>query len=60
MHESLAGVLVSLIGDLNFDLVMHSEDAVKRSSKVIKDLVANQITGLRNALEIAAQTSSPA
>jgi len=56
MHESLAGVLVSLIDDLNFDLVMHSEDAVKRSSKVIKDLVANQIAGLRNALEIAAQT----
>jgi methyl-accepting chemotaxis protein len=55
-HESLAGVLVSLIDDLNFDLVMQSEDAVKRSSKAVKDLVANQIVGLRNALEIAAQT----
>ena len=55
-HESLTGVLISLIDDLNFDLVMQSEDAVKRSSKVIKDLVTNQIAGLRNALEIAAQT----
>src|SRR5262245_23398379 len=55
-HESLAGVLISLIDDLNFDLVMQSEQAVKRSSKVIKDLVTNQIAGLRNALEIAAQT----
>src|SRR5262245_19107118 len=55
-HESLAGVLISLIDDLNFVLVMQSEQAVKRSSKVIKDLVTNQIAGLRNALEIAAQT----
>src|SRR5262245_8590816 len=55
-HESLAGVLISLVDDLNFDLVMQSEDAVKRSSKVIKDLVTNQIAGLRNALEIAART----
>jgi methyl-accepting chemotaxis protein len=55
-HESLTGVLISLIDDLNFDLVMQSEDAVKRSSKVVKDLVSNQITGLRNALEVAAQT----
>jgi methyl-accepting chemotaxis protein len=55
-HESLAGVLVTLVDDLNFDLLMQSEDAVKRSSKAVKDLVANQIVGLRNALEIAAQT----
>src|SRR5262245_356600 len=55
-HESLTGVLITLIDDLNFDLVMQSEDAVKRSSKVIKDLVVNQIAGLRNALEIAART----
>ncbi len=55
-HEGLTGVLISLVDDLNFDLVMQSEDAVKRSSKVIKDLVTNQIAGLRNALEIAART----
>ena len=55
-HESLTGVLISLVDDINFDLVMQSEDAVKRSSKVIKDLVNNQIARLRNALEVAAQT----
>jgi methyl-accepting chemotaxis protein len=55
-HEQLTGLLVSLTDDLNFDLVMRSEEAVKRSSKLVKELVENQITGLRNALEIAAQT----
>jgi methyl-accepting chemotaxis protein len=55
-HEGLANVLVTLIDDLNFDLVLQSEDAVKRSSKTVKELVNNQITGLRNALETAAQT----
>jgi methyl-accepting chemotaxis protein len=55
-HERLTGILISLIDDLNFDLMVQSEDAVKRSSRVIKDLVTNQITGLRNALEIAAQS----
>jgi methyl-accepting chemotaxis protein len=54
-HETLANLLISLIDDLNFDLVMQSENAVKRSSKTVKDLVANQISGLRNALETAAQ-----
>jgi methyl-accepting chemotaxis protein len=56
VHESLAGVLITLVDDLNFDLVTQSDDAVKESSKVIKDLVSNQIAGLRNALDIAAQT----
>ena len=55
-HEQLTNLLITLIDDLNFDIVMQSEEAVKRSSKLIKDLVANQITGLRNALEIAAQS----
>jgi methyl-accepting chemotaxis protein len=55
-HERLTGLLVSLIDDLNFDLVLAGEDAVKRSSKTVKDLVTNQIAGLRGALEIAAQT----
>jgi methyl-accepting chemotaxis protein len=54
-HESLANLLVTLTDDLNFDLVMQSDEAVKKSSKLVKDLAANQITGLRNALEIAAQ-----
>jgi methyl-accepting chemotaxis protein len=55
-HEQLTNLLLGLIDDLNFDVVMQSEDAVKRTSKMVKDLVAVQITGLRNALEIAAQT----
>ncbi len=55
-HEQLTNLLISLIDDLNFDVVMQSEDAVKRASKLVKDLVAVQITGLRSALEVAAQT----
>ena len=55
-HEALSNLLIGLIDDLNFDVVMQSEDAVKRTSKMVKDLVAVQITGLRNALEVAAQT----
>jgi methyl-accepting chemotaxis protein len=55
-HETLANLLISLIDDLNFDLVLQSESAVKRSSKTVKELVATQIVGLRNALEIAAHT----
>jgi methyl-accepting chemotaxis protein len=56
VHEGLANVLIALVDDLNFDLVTQSDDAVKQSSKLIKDLVATQIAGLRNALDIAAQT----
>ncbi len=55
VHEALTGVLVTLVDDLNFDLVTRSDDAAKQSSKVVKDLVTNQIAGLRNALEMAAQ-----
>jgi methyl-accepting chemotaxis protein len=55
VHESLTGIVITLIDDLNFDLVMQSDEAVKRSSKLVKDLVTNQITDLRRALEIAAQ-----
>jgi methyl-accepting chemotaxis protein len=56
VHEKLTQLLVGLIDDLNFDLVINSEDAVKRSSKLVKGLVDRQIAELRNALEIAAQT----
>src|SRR5215213_8627398 len=55
-HEGLSNLLITMIDDLNFDVVMQSEDAVKRTSKVVKDLVAVQIAGLRSALEVAAQT----
>src|SRR5262249_697335 len=54
-HESLTNVLVTLIDDLNFDLVLQGEDAIKRSSKSVKALVSTQITELRNMLELAAQ-----
>jgi methyl-accepting chemotaxis protein len=55
-HEQLTNMLIGMIDDLSFDVVMQSEDAVKRTSKMVKDLVAVQITGLRSALEVAAQT----
>ena len=55
-HEQLTNLLITLIDDLNFDVVMQSEEAVKRTSKMVKDLVALQITGLRSALEVVAQT----
>ena len=55
-HETLTGLLITLVDDVNFDLVINGEQLAKRSSGLAKDLVTNQITGLRNALEIAAQT----
>jgi methyl-accepting chemotaxis protein len=55
-HESLAGVLVKLVDDLNFTLVMNGEDAVKKTTALLKTLAGTQISGLRNALETAAQT----
>ena len=56
VHETLTSLLITLVDDLNFDLVLHSEDAVKRSSRLVKDLVDNQVSGLRSALEVSAQT----
>jgi methyl-accepting chemotaxis protein len=55
-HEALNLLLIGSIDDLNFDITMQGEDAVKRSSKMVKDLVAVQIAELRHALELAAQT----
>ncbi len=55
-HEGLAAILITLIDDLNFSTVLDSEEAAKRTSQVIKELVSNQISGLRNAMEIAVQT----
>src|SRR6185295_3724588 len=55
-HEALTKLLIGLIDDLNLDVVARSDDAVKRSSKLVKGLVSTQVTGLRNALEVAAQT----
>jgi methyl-accepting chemotaxis protein len=36
--------------------LMQAIETLKRSSKLVKELVANQISGLRHALEISAQT----
>jgi len=55
-HEGLAQVLITLIDDLNFDAVMEGEQAVKRTSKLVKELVNNQLTDFRNALELKIQT----
>jgi methyl-accepting chemotaxis protein len=55
-HEGLANVLITLIDDLNFDAVMQGEQAVKRTSKMVKELVNHQLTDFRNALELKIQT----
>jgi methyl-accepting chemotaxis protein len=55
-HESLAGLLIKLVDDLNFSLVMSGEDAIKKSTGLLKTLTGTHISGLRNALEAAAQT----
>jgi methyl-accepting chemotaxis protein len=55
-HETLTKLLIGLIDDLNLDVVAQSDDAVKRSSKLVKGLVSTQVAGLRNALEVAAQS----
>jgi methyl-accepting chemotaxis protein len=56
VHETLTGLLITLVDDLNFDLVMHSEEAVKRASGQVNRLIADHIWGLRSALELSAQT----
>ena len=55
-HESMAGILIKLVDDLNFQLTMGGEDTIKKSSGLLNTLANTQIAGLRNALETAAQT----
>ncbi|MBI1202517.1 MAG: hypothetical protein GC182_08400 [Rhodopseudomonas sp.] len=55
-HESLTGILVKLVDDLNFRLMMNGQDAARKSSSLLKTLVDKQIVALRNALETSAQT----
>ena len=55
-HESLTGILVKLVDDLNFRLMMNGQDAARKSSGLLKTLVDKQIVELRNALETSAQT----
>ncbi len=54
-HEPLTFLLIGLTSDYNASMVAQGDEAVRRSSALVKDMVAKQITGLRNALEIAAQ-----
>jgi len=56
VQQRLTETQVTLLDDLEFGVATESDAAVKRSSKMVKDLVAVQITTLRKALEIAAQT----
>ncbi len=55
-HETLTKLLIGLIDDLNLDVTTQSDEAVKRSSKLVKGLVSTQVANLRNALEITAQS----
>lgn len=56
IQESLANVLVAMVDDLNFKVVTSGEAATTRTSKVVKALVNQQISGLRDTLETMAQT----
>jgi methyl-accepting chemotaxis protein len=55
-HEGLANVLITLIDDLNFDAVIEGEQAVKRTGRLVRELVSNQLVDFRNALELKIQT----
>jgi methyl-accepting chemotaxis protein len=56
VQESLSNVLVTMVDDLNFKVVIDGEAATTRTSKVVKALVNQQISGLRDTLEAVAQT----
>jgi len=55
-HEGLANVLITLIDDLNFDTVMQGEQAAKRTSTLVRELIDDQLVNFRNALELKIQT----
>ncbi len=54
-HARISEKLTPIVDDSYFDVVITAED-VGKSGDRIKGLIATQITDLRNALEIAAQT----
>ncbi len=56
VQELLANVLVGMVDDLNFKVVTQGDAAAKRTSKIVKTLVNQQISGLRDTLETVAQT----
>jgi methyl-accepting chemotaxis protein len=55
-HEGLANVLITLIDDLNFDMVMQGEQAVKRTGTLVRELIDDQLVSFRNSLELKIQT----
>ena len=63
VHSTISAKLAPIVDDSYFDAVITAEEVgksgdketTKRSNRLVKDL-DNQITGLRHALEIAAQT----
>jgi methyl-accepting chemotaxis protein len=55
-HTKIGEKLNPIVDDSYFDVVMGAEDVEKSSDKVVKGALTKQINGLRNILEIAAQT----
>jgi methyl-accepting chemotaxis protein len=55
-HARISEKLIPIVDDSYFDAVMAAEDAGKGGKAMPKGFVETQITGLRNALEIVAQT----
>ena len=53
LHDALDRMLASLIDDINVDATAQGDEAVKRTSKMVQDLVAVQITD-RYELELPA------
>jgi methyl-accepting chemotaxis protein len=54
-HLLLTSMLNSVVDDLNLGMMMAGEDAIKKSTELLKTLASTQIAALRNALETAAQ-----
>jgi methyl-accepting chemotaxis protein len=54
-HARISEKLIPIVDNSYFDAVMTAEDAAKGGDR-IKGVIATQITDLRNALDIAAQT----
>src|SRR5215471_2097712 len=55
-HARISEKLIPIVDDSYFDAVMAAEDVGKGGKAAPKGFVETQITGLRNALEIVAQT----
>ena len=56
VQELLSNILVTLVDDLTFKVAIEGEAATTRTSKIVKELVDQQISGLRDTLMTMAQT----